>query len=112
MAQKTKKLILQEKEAVEAALLAQLETLGLTQKHYAQMACDYADLYEIKELLKNDIRKRGVMTEYNHGGGQTGWKRNDAVQELPKIQKAMEGILMSLGLRATQIQVSDDGVEI
>ena len=109
---KTDKQMLSERDALLASLQEQMDAQGLNYAHYRRMAQDYADLYVIKEKLKRDIDVRGAMVEYQHGGGQSGWKRNDAVQEIPKILKSMDGILMSLGVRPNQLNLRDDGVEI
>lgn len=109
---KSAKQITAERNAMYEAVVEQLDKQGLTHSHYRALADDYADLYVIKEDLINDLKKRGVMTEYQHGGGQSGWKSNDSLKELPKIIKAMSGILMELGLRPTQLNIEAEGMEI
>lgn len=58
--------------------------------------------YETKNLLIQDIQKRGVTVEYNNGGGQKGVKKNESIEQLLKVNTQMLRILDSLGIKAVQ----------
>ena len=69
---------------------------------------DYISLAKTKDELIKDIEERGVTVEYNNGGGQTGYKKNDSVSEVPKINKQMTLLLAFLGISPSK-KVKEDG---
>ena len=79
-------------------LLAQLSKNGVTGTHFTDLVDDYMSLWNIKNELIKDIKERGVVTEYNNGGGQSGTKRNDSVTDLIKVNAQMSKLLQSLNL--------------
>lgn len=46
------------------------------------------------------IQKRGTIVEYNNGGGQSGYKKNEAVDMFNKTNAQMLKLLSELGLKA------------
>ena len=54
----------------------------------------------LKILLIADIQKRGTIVEYNNGGGQSGYKKNEAVDMFNKTNAQMLKLLSELGLKA------------
>lgn len=52
----------------------------------------YIQLWETRILLKKDIAKRGVVVHYDNGGGQSGVKKNDSIDQLNKIASQMQRI--------------------
>ena len=104
---KTKDDIKRECSEMYNALYEQLDSEGFVTNHYVSLIKDYVRYHEIKERLITDIETRGVVVEYGNN-----LKRNDSLQELPKIQKAMSGILMELGLRPSQLKGNDKGIDI
>ena len=74
---------------------------------FRDMINQYMDLWLISEMLKEDIEERGVNTRYDNGGGQTGFKRNDSVNELNKVVTTMMKLLAQL-----KIQTNDDEVSV
>ncbi len=87
-------------------LLAQINKKDVN-RHFVNLIDDYMDLWAIKNLLIEDISKRGVSIKYNNGGGQGGYKKNDSVSELVKINAQMLKILNELGINPP----ADDGGE-
>jgi phage terminase small subunit len=88
------------KTEIKKDLLDQLERNGIFGKHYLNLIDDYISLWEIKEKLIKDIKKRGVSVYWCNGGGQEGYKKNDSIAELNKTNAQMLKILSELGLKA------------
>jgi phage terminase small subunit len=106
----TKKII---REGIKKDLLDQLERNGIYGKHYLNLIDDYISLWEIKEKLIKDIKKRGVSVYWCNGGGQEGYKKNESIAELNKTNAQMLKILSELGLKAEkQERGGEDGEEM
>lgn len=94
-------------------LINQLKERGLEQKsHYISLIDDYCRLWDVKNLLFEDVKKRGVNVEYNNGGGQKGYKKNDSLSELTKVNGQMLKILSELGLRGADVVAKEEEVEL
>lgn len=87
---------------IKTDLLDQLERNGTVGKYYTDLVCDYMDLWVTKSLLVEDIQERGVSVEYNNGGGQSGMKKNDSVEQRIKVNAQMLKLLSELGIKPTQ----------
>ena len=99
---------------IRSDLLNQLEIAGTTARYYTDLVDDYMGLWVTKCLLLDDIQKRGVMVKYNNGGGQTGYKKNDSVEQLIKVSGQMLKLLSELGIKWNSIanaQPRDPGGE-
>ncbi|MDY0235072.1 MAG: P27 family phage terminase small subunit [Gudongella sp.] len=96
------------KTIIKNDLLDQLERNGVYGGHYLNLIDDYMAMYDIKNKLINDIKTRGVSIEYNNGGGQKGYKRNDSISEFNKTNAQMLKILNELGLKATSFEGDDE----
>ena len=97
------------KNEIKKDLLAQLERNGITGKHYLDLVDDYIALWEIKNMLIADIKKRGVSIYWCNGGGQEGYKKNDSIAELNKTNAQMLKILSELGLKAEKHNLGGEG---
>lgn len=84
---------------IKAYLIEQLESKGADTPAFLAMVDEYMDLFEIKEALRKDIKKRGVCVYYDNGGGQRGAKRNDCVDQILKVSKQMTAILSTLEIK-------------
>lgn len=94
-------------------LINQLKERGLEKKsHYISLVDDYCRLWDVKNLLFADIKKRGVNVKYNNGGGQSGFKKNDSLSELTKVNGQMLKILSELGLRGADVVAKEEEVEL
>lgn len=101
------------KKRIKNDLISQLEERGLEKKsHYVSLVDDYCRLWEVKDMLFEDISTRGVNVPYNNGGGQQGYKRNDSVSELTRVNAQMLKILSELGLRGADIEAKEEEVEL
>lgn len=101
------------KKKIRDDLIKQLEKRGLEKmSHYVSLVDDYCRLWEVKDMLFDDISQRGVNVPYNNGGGQQGYKRNDSVSELTRVNAQMLKILSELGLRGADIEAKEEEVEL
>ena len=87
-------------KAIKKDLLDELEANGTCGKHFEDMVQDYMAMYVTKTLLVRDIQKRGTIVEYNNGGGQHGFKKNESVDMFNKTNAQMLKLLSELGLKA------------
>lgn len=85
-------------------MLKQLKDRNILESHYISLVDDYMELWNIKNLLIADINVRGVNVEWNNGGGQSGVKKNDSVNELVRVNAQMLKILSELGIRGADIK--------
>lgn len=99
------------KTDIKKDLINQLERNGVYGNHYLDLINDYMCLWDIKNKLIRDIKKRGVSVAYQNGPNQFGFKKNDSIGELNKTNGQMLKILNELGLRASNIEPADDGDE-
>jgi len=88
-------------KAIEKDLLDELEANGTCGKYFEDMVQDYMAMYVTKTLLVKDIQKRGTIVEYNNGGGQCGFKKNESVDMFNKTNAQMLKLLSELGLKAS-----------
>lgn len=84
---------------IRADLLKQLAINQTAGKYYLDMIEDYMDLWVTKNMLLTDIKTRGVTVRYNNGGGQSGYKKNDSVEQVLKVNTQMLKILDSIGIK-------------
>lgn len=99
------------KNEIKQDLINQLERNGVYGSHYLDLIDDYMALWEIKNKLIKDIKKRGVSVHWCNGGGQEGYKKNDSISELNKTNAQMLKILSELNLKASSAGSADDGDE-
>lgn len=97
---------------IKEDLLKQLHENETYGKHYEDLIEDYMALWEIKNRLIEDIKKRGVSIEWNNGI-QNGRKKNDSISELNKTSAQMLKILSELGLKPSpKAEEWDDNIEM
>ena len=93
---------------IENDLRQQLEANGTYGKFFDDMIDDYMAMYVTKTLLIEDIQKRGTIVKYNNGGGQSGMKKNEAVEMFNKTNAQMLRLLAELGLKANAMMGGGD----
>ena len=98
------------REEIKKDLLDQLDRNGTVGRYYVDLVEDYMNFWDTKNLLADDIKERGVNSVYNNGGGQTGMKRNDSIDQSLKVNGQMLKLLDSLGIKPVR-QGGDDGDE-
>lgn len=84
---------------IKRDLLDQLDRNGNIASYHTDLVNDYMDLWVTKCLLRDDIQRRGVNIKYNNGGGQTGVRKNDSVEQAIKVNSQMLKILADLGIK-------------
>lgn len=78
------------KNAIEKAMKEQvLERGGAMDKATEDMIDTYMDLWDTKEQLADDIKKRGAKITVTTSSGVENLKTNDSVQDLNKIAGQM-----------------------
>lgn len=98
---------------IELAITKQLKDKKVYQfAHYQDLVNDYMKFWDVKNLLQKDIQKRGVSVRWYNGGGQEGYKKNESISELLKINKQMLTILSDLGIRASDLKVVEEDAEL
>lgn len=100
------------KKEIKQDLLDQLDRNGTTGKYYIDLVDDYMDLYDTKEKLIKDIKERGVTCKYQNGKNQWGYKKNDSVDQLLKVNQQMLKLLDALGIKPSQDGDVDDDEEM
>lgn len=94
---------------IRESLQAQLRGKGAAQPHFLDLTEDYLRLWDVKEALVEDIRKRGVSyTDYSSTGVPM-QKNNPSVKELHGTNRQMLSILKELGLTTAQAVEDPDG---
>lgn len=94
---------------IELAITKQLKEKQIYQyAHYQDLVNDYMKMWDFKNMLQDDIDEKGVSIEWNNGGGQKGFKKNDSIRELLNVNKQMLKILLDLGIRASDLEIEDD----
>lgn len=96
------------REEIRSDLLEQMARNGTEGKHYTDLVDKYMDFWDMENELILDIKRRGVVTEYDNGGGQKGKKKNDSIDQRIKVSAQMLKILDSLGIKPNAIGVSGD----
>ena len=89
-------------------LLDQLARAGNMKCYFIDLVGDYMQLFVTKTLLQMDIEERGVRVMYNNGGGQYGYKKNDSVDQLLKVNTQMLKILEALNISPDNDEPEDD----
>lgn len=99
----------EQRAEIKEDLLEQLQERGIYESHYTDLVEDYMSLWDVKNELIVDIKERGVSTTYQNGANQWGFKKNDSVSELNRVNGQMLTILRELGLKPEKVVVDDDG---
>lgn len=101
------------KTEIKMDLLDQLDRNGTTGKYYRDLVDDYIELYDTKKKLIQDIKERGVTCKYQNSETQWGYKKNDSVDQLLKVNQQMLKLLDALGIKPSQDgDPDDDGLEM
>lgn len=85
------------RDEVRQDLLDQLERNGTIGKYYTDLVDDYMSLWETKNKLQADIKKRGAKVEVATAS-TINIKTNDSVLDSLKVNAQMLKILDSLGI--------------
>lgn len=98
---------------IELAIIKQLKEKKIYQHaHYQDLVNDYMKLWDFKNMLQEDIDKRGVSVYWQNSETQYGYKKNESISELLKVNKQMLTILYDLGIRASDLKVVEEDEEL
>lgn len=89
-------------------IIEQLERSGNDKDFFIDLVDDYMDMWATKQLLVEDIKDRGVRVEYDNGGGQKGFKKNDSIEQRLKVNAQMLKILTELKISPSDIEDGDE----
>lgn len=94
---------------IQESLIEELRKNGNDSRFFIDLVKDYMSLWVIKNKLIDDIEERGVVSKYQNGETQWGYKRNDSVGELNKVSAQMLKILTQLKIQPKVVEsVPDD----
>lgn len=65
---------------------------------YRELVDEYMDLWITSKLLSDDILSRGTKIRWKNGKNQSGYKKNESVQEKIKVNQQMLQILDKIGI--------------
>lgn len=101
------------RDEIKNNLLRQLEENNISGKHFIDLIEDYMNFFDIKNELQEDIKQRGAMTYWTRGR-ESGWKKNESLDALNKVNTQMLKILSELRLKPVEIAtpIGDDDDEI
>lgn len=83
---------------IRNSLIKQLEVKGAKVAHFEDLINDYLFLFDTKNMLQTDIKKRGVAYETLSAQGYKITKQNQSVKDLVAVNKQMTSLLKELGL--------------
>lgn len=99
-------------KAIRKDLINQLESKGQNTSYYRDLVNDYVVMLRTRDRLQNDIDERGTLLPYNNGGGQSGWKKNDSIEQFNKICDRMVKHLDFLGIKPSEVVMEDDDCDL
>lgn len=101
------------REKIKQSIIAQLmEKDRIKYAHYEDLVNDYMKLWDFKNALQVDIEERGVSVYWQNSETQYGYKKNDSISELLKVNKQMLTILYDLGIRAADVKAVEPDDEL
>jgi hypothetical protein len=92
----------EKRKKIQTDLLDQLERNGTFGEFYVDLVNDYMAMWDVKNKLIADIEEKGVSIRYQNGENQWGYKKNDSVGELQRINNQMLNILKHLELKPSK----------
>lgn len=94
-----------------AGLLENIKSRGLDTPQYIDKIDEYMQLWDISQMLNDDIELRGTYVEWQNSANQKGTQANKSISERVKVSSQMLSIWIALGFRdlakATPVQVDD-----
>ena len=98
---------------IENAIIKQLKEKQVYKfAHYQDLVRDYMKFWDIKNMLQDDIEIKGVSVFWQNSETQSGYKKNDSISELLKVNTQMLKILFDLGVRASDLEVDEEDEEL
>ena len=105
----TKEIEKKQRRKIELAIIKQLKEKKVYQyAHYQDLVNDYMKFWDFKNMLQEDIEEKGVSVYWQNSETQKGYKKNDSISELLKVNTQMLKILFDLGVRASDLEVVEE----
>lgn len=101
----------QRRDKIKNAMLKELKAQGKNKMYYRELVSDYIRFWEMLELLQKDVDERGAIISWDNGGGQSGYKRNECIQEMSRISTQMLRILKSLNITETDAKTTTNNAK-
>lgn len=96
----------------ENTIYIDLKNQLITNDNYTAYTEDLLQKYmrftDIEDKLNKDIDERGVSVYWCNGGGQEGYKKNDSISELTKVNAQKTKLLNTLGIKAPESKDEGD----
>lgn len=89
---------------IRNSLIKELKDSDKYKPFYVDLVEQFMRLWCVCELLNQDIEERGVRCLYDNGGGQTGYKKNDSIDQLNKTNAQMLRILGALKINPEKVE--------
>lgn len=100
---------------IKESLIDQLELKGATADFCLDLVNDYMALWDMKEALRKDVKKRGVtFRDYSSVGVEVS-KNNPSTKEFVMVNKQMLSLLKDLGLEepeSAKLATPTDGSDL
>lgn len=93
---------------IRTDLLEQLDENNMIGKQYEDLIEDYIELFKLKNLLIDDIHKKGLRSRVKTGNGFYQTKPNESVDRLFKVNTQMLKVLDELDLKKPKADDEDD----
>lgn len=95
------------REVIQKDLVDQLERNGTSGQYYIDLIRDYMEMWDTKNKLAADIKKRGITVENTTTAG-VNLKKNDSVTDLVKINAQMLKLLSEIGIKPARTSGEGD----
>lgn len=98
---------------IEKSLKDQLSAKGADIDLFNDQIQDYMTMWDLKEMLKDDIQENGLRLNYTTANGGFAEKDNPSVKQIPLINKQMLMLLKQLDISTDKVvkegdKLSDD----
>lgn len=101
-----------QRNKIERDLLEQLGEENNNNSHYKELIKDYLFMWDTMQELKLDIEERGVSVFWQNSETQYGYKKNDSISEMTKVNNQMLKILNDLDIKPSKAEEADEDDEI
>jgi phage terminase small subunit len=92
-----------DRTSIRDSLVMQLQVINANLDHFVDLIDDYMSLWDVKQALLKDIKKRGVTYKDVSAAGHEMMKNNPSVKELVGISRQMLAILKDLGINTKSV---------
>lgn len=96
------------KTQVKESLINQLVQMGTNIPFFEDLIEDYMRLWDVKNELQKDIKKRGVVYKDVSSVGVEMMKNNPSTKELAMVNRQMLSTLKELGLSTDKCRIEED----